>query len=666
MRIFSLVLTAALLTGCPAPDTGDSSKVSGDDADGDGFTSDNDCNDDDASINPDATEACDGIDNNCDEQVDEAGATGGATFYADSDGDSYGNAADTETACSAPSGFVDNDDDCDDGDSGVNPSAIEVCDDQDNNCDGATDEGVATTYFRDADGDGYGNPGATDDACSAPSGYVGNGDDCDDGSNQIHPGAAEICDNVDNDCDGDTDDDDSGVTETLKYYEDSDGDLYGDTSSVANACDAPSGYTSSNGDCDDSDPFVNPAAPEVCNGDDDDCDTLVDADDDSVTDATTYYMDADLDSYGDPTTATPICGDAGSEYSMDWTDCDDGNPSINPSATEVCDSADNDCDTLVDDDDDSVTGQTTWYVDADGDGGGDSDMSMMSCLQPSGYVSNMDDPYEDGAFSAFSATGDLAEATDVAANAYGIFAVGFTSAGEPTVVSIDMSTGAATAIFTGYPLVQPSGITVSDDGSMLYVSDVACTTGSNGYNGSIFEISTSGGSAVDLGVSGVIDMPGDASYYDGNVYSTGLNGSGQACLFRGMATLTCGDPLVDPLALDVSPDGTMIYVVDPLAEDGQGAVLAFGIDGTFMDVLLTDLDVVFPGGIAVDGTGMKVFTTSIGDPGLLSIAADASSFEVLDTSALLGLPTGVAVSGEMAFVADADASSTADLFLFSY
>ena len=69
---------------------------------------------------------------------------------------------------------------------------------------------------------------------------------------------------------------------------------------------------------------------------------------------------------------------------------------------------------LVDDDDDSVTGQTTEDVDADGDGGGDSDMSMMSCLQPSGYVSNMDDPYEDGAFSAFSATGDLVEATDVA------------------------------------------------------------------------------------------------------------------------------------------------------------------------------------------------------------------------------------------------------------
>jgi len=82
----------------------------------------------------------------------------------------------------------------------------DLCDEKDNNCDGSVDEGVQNTYYRDADGDGYGDPVVAITACSAPAGYVANKTDCNDtvGSGRvIHPGATEICFNgVDDNCSG--------------------------------------------------------------------------------------------------------------------------------------------------------------------------------------------------------------------------------------------------------------------------------------------------------------------------------------------------------------------------------------------------------------------------------------------------------------------------------
>ncbi|HRF77989.1 MAG TPA: MopE-related protein [Chitinophagales bacterium] len=109
------------------------------DADGDGYASNVDCNDADAAINPGATEICDGIDNNCDGNIDEAG---GATWYADADGDTYGDAASTTVSCDVPVGYVADNTDCNDGDAAINPAATEVCDGVDNNCDGNIDEGI--------------------------------------------------------------------------------------------------------------------------------------------------------------------------------------------------------------------------------------------------------------------------------------------------------------------------------------------------------------------------------------------------------------------------------------------------------------------------------------------------------------------------------------------
>ena len=162
-----------------------------------------DCDDTNAAINPGATEQCDGIDNNCNGQVDEGLLT---TYYIDLDGDGYGDAAASQSACTQPTGYVTNNTDCNDGDSNISPGATEQCDGIDNNCDGQVDEGLLTTYYQDADGDGYGHASNTTQACSLPSGYATNNTDCDDTDQNINPSATEICnDGADNNCDGQVD-----------------------------------------------------------------------------------------------------------------------------------------------------------------------------------------------------------------------------------------------------------------------------------------------------------------------------------------------------------------------------------------------------------------------------------------------------------------------------
>ena len=174
------------------------------DADGDGYTSDVDCNEADAAINPGATEICDGIDNNCDGNIDEAG---GATWYADADGDTYGDAGSTTVSCDMPVGYVADNTDCNDGNAAINPGATEICNGIDDNCDGNVDEGLTfVTYYADADGDTYGDAASTASTCDgAPVGYVDNSSDCNDGDAAINPAATEVCDGVDNNCDGNID-----------------------------------------------------------------------------------------------------------------------------------------------------------------------------------------------------------------------------------------------------------------------------------------------------------------------------------------------------------------------------------------------------------------------------------------------------------------------------
>ena len=235
-----------------------------DDADSDGWPASEDCDDTDPERFPGAEEICDDKDNDCNGEVDEGVTT---TFYADADGDGHGRTDDATEACALPGGYAARDGDCDDTTSAVYPGATEVCDEQDNDCDGETDEDVAAVYYADTDGDGFGAPGTGRTACTQPDGHVANDGDCDDSSEVALPGGTEICDGLDNDCNGVPDD---GVGTT--WYLDADSDGYGLDSATTVACSQPSGYVDAAGDCNDGSASINPGASELCNGLDDDCD----------------------------------------------------------------------------------------------------------------------------------------------------------------------------------------------------------------------------------------------------------------------------------------------------------------------------------------------------------------------------------------------------------
>jgi hypothetical protein len=285
-------------------------------------------------------------------------------------------------------GFAE-DEDCDDESDLVHPDADEICDGLDNDCDGLVDDaddGVtgASTWYVDDDEDGYGDPELPTTACVQPSRAVSDDTDCDDAVAATHPAAEEVCDQIDNDCDGDVDED-----VTSLWFADTDGDGFGDVESTTEACDEPLGFTDNGADCDDDDAAVHPDAAEVCDPPglsvDDDCDGFIDdADPEGASDASTWYADGDTDGYGDATDSTIACV-APSGAVADATDCDDTETAIHPAATEVCDGVDNDCDTLIDDDDTSLSGATTWYADLDGDGYGDASDTVTSCEAPTSY-----------------------------------------------------------------------------------------------------------------------------------------------------------------------------------------------------------------------------------------------------------------------------------------
>lgn len=251
-----------------------------------GFTDNNaDCDDANASINPDALEACDGIDNNCNGLVDD---TQFYTYYADADQDGFGSQIVSIDTCllPVPAGYVTNNEDCDDTNAAINPFADEVCDGLDNDCNGLVDDAFIFTYYADADQDGYGTENTSIDTCLvfAPAGYVSNNLDCDDSDFFINPDAVEECDGFDNNCNGATDE---GLA-LFTYFADLDADGFGSSISVFETCEstAPFGYVTNGDDCDDSNADVNPDAPEIIDGIDNNCNGLIDGTD-ATTDLTT-------------------------------------------------------------------------------------------------------------------------------------------------------------------------------------------------------------------------------------------------------------------------------------------------------------------------------------------------------------------------------------------
>ncbi|MCY3412204.1 MAG: hypothetical protein INQ03_11275 [Candidatus Heimdallarchaeota archaeon] len=298
-----------------------------------------DCNDSDDSIHPGAEEIPnDGIDQDCDGKDLVIEYT---KYYADRDGDGYGNPDEVKEAEIQPDGYVKNNLDCDDTDPDIHPDAEEIPNDGiDQNCDGKDLVVDYTKYFADRDGDGYGNAEEVKEAETQPDGYVEDDTDCDDNNKDIHPGATEIPNNgIDEDCDGA-----DLVVEYSKYYADRDGDGYGNPDEMKEAETQPEGYVEDNTDCDDTNEDVHPGATEIPNnGKDEDCDG-----EDLVVEYTKYYADRDGDGFGDPEEMREASSKP-DDYVTNALDCDDSNAEINPAAEEIpgngidenCDPSDN-------------------------------------------------------------------------------------------------------------------------------------------------------------------------------------------------------------------------------------------------------------------------------------------------------------------------------------
>jgi hypothetical protein len=397
-----------------------------------------DCDDGVAAVNPAAEERCNDRDDDCDGEVDEEAADGDA-YYADRDGDGYGDPERATRACEPPSGHVEDPADCDDGDATVFPGADERCDGVDDDCDGAVDEQAvdAPSWYRDGDGDGFGDPTVSTEACSAPAGMVADASDCDDGDAGVFPGAEEHCDEVDEDCDGDVDE---AAVDASTWYADADGDGFGDAAAITTSCEAPSGYGSDDRDCDDGDAGVYPGADERCDGVDEDCDGDVD---EAAVDALTWYADADGDGYGDSAITATACS-VPSGYGGDGSDCDDADAAIHPGADEHCDGVDEDCDGDVDE---AAVDVSTWYLDADGDGYGDAGSATTACSMPSGHTADASD-CDDGDAAIHPAATEHCDGIDNDCDG-GVDAAGlatwFDSAGTPTDLSATLGAGTASA-----------------------------------------------------------------------------------------------------------------------------------------------------------------------------------------------------------------------------
>jgi len=251
------------------------------DDDGDGDFDLIDCEPLNAEVHHQATEFCNGKDDNCNQVIDEPGSMGCMELYPDFDEDGFGSAGDMQCLCTLEPPYESfQGGDCDDDNEAVNPLVSEVCNGKDDNCDELVDPAGTkgcTDFFLDTDEDGYGEANEVQCLCGPEAPYTASEvGDCGPDNSDVFPGNPEFCDGEDNDCNGAADD--VGEEGCLHFHKDADNDGYGAEEDYICACfpDEEEGYVvTQGGDCDDDDEDVNPDAEEVC-GDqiDNNCDGI--------------------------------------------------------------------------------------------------------------------------------------------------------------------------------------------------------------------------------------------------------------------------------------------------------------------------------------------------------------------------------------------------------
>ncbi len=322
------------------------------DADGDGDPNALDCEELDATVFHGAKEVCNQADDDCDGQVDETGAEGCASWYPDADADGFGANKAPLCLCGPELQYTATEPgDCDDADALVNPQGAEKCNGKDDNCDGAIDPAFAqgcAAYYLDADMDGFGLPKDYKCLCAAAGKYVATkGGDCNDGDPKTNPGAAEVCNGKDDDCDETVDP--PLIPGCVSYFADADSDGWGLATDKKCVCSPSDAYKALlAGDCDDVNPEVNPGKTEVCNGTDDDCDGK--SDPAGTPGCQPWFADGDGDGYGWTPKSACLCGALGEFVVKVGGDCDDDDALRNPAAKESCNGSDDDCDYKVDED----------------------------------------------------------------------------------------------------------------------------------------------------------------------------------------------------------------------------------------------------------------------------------------------------------------------------
>jgi hypothetical protein len=467
----------SLLVGCPEPGSGDkdldvdtgpcTEQLYYLDGDGDGFGDQrasvnictppedyvedlSDCDDQDGDVFPGATEVCNGVDDNCDGDIDEQDECavdtdsdgvpdwqevelGTDPDQADSDGDGLDDGEEGELGTDPLDEDTDGDGltDGEEVEYGLDPTLADSDGDGvddyeevtvDTDGDGLTDWDETHTHGSDpddADSDGDGLSDGEEVALGTdPLDEDSDGDGVDDGTE-----VALGLDPTETDSDGDGIDDADEVAADYTWYADADADGFGDPDTGVVALTAPSDHVDNADDCDDTDGAVHPDATEVCDPDDtdEDCNAVADNDDAGADSSgmLTWTPDTDGDGYGDAAvTGTFTCDPTGTEVA-DATDCDDTDAAVNPGATETWyDGVDTDCDGASDYDADADTHDSdghsgtdcddadaaiypgavdTWYdgVDSDCDGASDYDADADSYDSDSHGGTDCDDSAAD-------------------------------------------------------------------------------------------------------------------------------------------------------------------------------------------------------------------------------------------------------------------------------